>query len=356
MTVDTPGQVNYYEVLGANPMDQLDRIEDLFRQLAYEAETSGDHSKVPLAVEAFKVLRDPAARQQHDQRIAQQAHLTSAQQTQQVHPGQPQAAGQAFPTEQPQQPNPAAPAQYQPTPSQPTPAQPQQAQYQATPSQPTPAQPQQAQYQATPSQPVPAQPQPAQYQQTPSQPMPAQPQPAQYQQTPSQPMPAQPQPAEYQQTPAPEQPQAQATPAPEQAQAAQVQAALPEQPPVSIPNVQPESAATETAEPAAAPEPVTSETAQPETAEPPEFCPKTTQRRRREILAKFYKRRRDDAKNPGIAIGGLEQKVDYSYEVLEFHLWYMQQREWLLRLESGMFTITYAGVEEHEKNLIEGLI
>ena len=169
-------------------------------------------------------------------------------------------------------------------------------------------------------------------------------------------MPAQPQPAEYQQTPAPEQPQAQATPAPEQAQVAQVQAALPEQPPVSIPNVQPESAATETAEPAAAPEPVASETAQPETAEPPEFCPKTTQRRRREILAKFYKRRRDDAKNPGIAIGGLEQKVDYSYEVLEFHLWYMQQREWLLRLESGMFTITYAGVEEHEKNLIEGLI
>jgi len=288
MTVDTSGQVNYYEVLGANPMDQLDRIEDLFRQLAYEAETSGDHSKVPLAVEAFKVLRDPAARQQHDQRIAQQAHLRAAQQTQQVHPGQPQAAGQAFPTEQPQQPNPAAPAQYQPTPSQPTPAQPQ--------------------------------------------------------------------PAEYQQTPAPEQPQAQATPAPEQAQAAQVQAALPEQPPVSIPNVQPESAATETAEPAAAPEPVASETAQPETAEPPEFCPKTTQRRRREILAKFYKRRRDDAKNPGIAIGGLEQKVDYSYEVLEFHLWYMQQREWLLRLESGMFTITYAGVEEHEKNLIEGLI
>ena len=322
MTVDTSGQVNYYEVLGANPMDQLDRIEDLFRQLAYEAETSGDHSKVPLAVEAFKVLRDPAARHLHDQRIAQQAHLTSAQQTQQVHPGQPQAAGQAFPTEQPQQPNPAAPAQYQPTPSQPTPAQPQQAQYQSTPSQQVPAQPQ----------------------------------PAQYQQTPSQPMPAQGQPAEYQQTPAPEQPQAQATPAPEQAQAAQVQAALPEQPPVSIPNVQPESAATETAEPAAAPEPVASETAQPETAEPPEFCPKTTQRRRREILAKFYKRRRDDAKNPGIAIGGLEQKVDYSYEVLEFHLWYMQQREWLLRLESGMFTITYAGVEEHEKNLIEGLI
>ena len=70
----------------------------------------------------------------------------------------------------------------------------------------------------------------------------------------------------------------------------------------------------------------------------------------------FYKRRREDAKNPGIASGGIEQKVDYNYETLEFHLWYMQQREWLFRLESGMFTITYLGVEEHEKNLIEGLI
>jgi len=70
----------------------------------------------------------------------------------------------------------------------------------------------------------------------------------------------------------------------------------------------------------------------------------------------FYKRRRDDAKNPGIAIGGIEQNVDYTYETLEFHLWYMQQREWILRLESGMFTITYLGVEEHEKNQLEGLI
>ena len=48
MTSGSTQQVNYYEVLGANPMDQLDRIEDLFRQLAYDAEQSGDHSKVCL--------------------------------------------------------------------------------------------------------------------------------------------------------------------------------------------------------------------------------------------------------------------------------------------------------------------
>ena len=233
--------MNYYEVLGANPMDQLDRIEDLFRQLAYDAEQSGDHSKVPLAVEAFKVLRDPAKRQQYDQYLANQLHLTAAQQNQQVQSSQPQ---------------------------------------------PTP-------------------------------------------------------------------------PASEQAQAAQFQARPPEQPAASIPNVQPEPVPVQAAAPVAAEQaaPVVAPVSQtaPAAGEP-EFCAKTAQKRRREILAMFYKRRRDNAKSPGIAIGGIESKVEYTYEVLEFHLWYMQQREWLFRLESGMFTITYAGVEEHEKNLIEGLI
>jgi len=154
-------------------------------------------------------------------------------------------------------------------------------------------------------------------------------------------------------------------PATEQAQAAQFQAAPvdaapAEQPVVAIPNVQPEAAQAQPVEPVAVPAqaaPVEPAAGQTEGAlPPPEFCAETAQRRRREVLAMFYKRRREEPKNPGIASGGIEQKVDYSYEVLEFHLWFMQQREWLFRLESGMFTITYAGVEEHEKNLIEGLI
>ena len=313
MTLDATRQANYYEVLGASPMDQLDRIEDLFRQLAYDAEQSGDHSKVPLAVEAFKVLRDPAKRHQYDQHLAHQQHVAAAQQGQQVQQpgqqvqqGQPQGAAQPLAAAQAQFANPAvaAPTQYQPTPSQPM------------------------------------TPQPDQYQPTPSQPMP--PQPDQYQPTPSQ------------MTPAPEQ-----APAAE-SQAAPAEAMPPEQPAVSIPNVQPEAAPVQAAAPVAAPEqaaPVEAVAGQGEGAlPPPEFCAETAQRRRREVLAMFYKRRREEPKNPGIASGGIEQKVDYSYEVLEFHLWFMQQREWLFRLESGMFTITYLGVEEHEKNLIEGLI
>jgi hypothetical protein len=271
MTPEATNSVNYYEVLGASPMDQIDRIEDLFRQLAYDAQQSGDHSQIPIAVEAFKTLRDPAQRHQYDLRLSQQ-HEPNTQPAVQAQSHAAQAA------------DPSAASNHF--------------------------------------------------------------------------MPAQ-------------TPQAEPTAAPAAMAQSLAASSMPmQQPAVSIPNVQPQTsipteapvttpvqntpvqntpaASAATANPTAAP----TSGALP----PPEFCAATAQRRRREVLAMFYKRRRDDAKNPGIAIGGIEQKVDYTFEVLEFHLWYMQQREWLLRLESGMFTITYLGVEEHEKNLIAGLI
>jgi len=117
MTPDATLNTNYYEVLGANPMDQLDRIEDLFRQLAYDAEQSGDHSRVPLAVEAFKVLRDPAKRHQYDQQLAHQQQVAAAQQNQQpvqqVQQGHPQDTAQPQATAQAQFADPAAAAPMQ---------------------------------------------------------------------------------------------------------------------------------------------------------------------------------------------------------------------------------------------------
>ncbi len=309
MTTNAIPQVNYYQVLGASPMDQLDRIEDLFRQLAYDAEQSGDHSRIPQAVEAFKILRDPAQRHHYDQMLAHQQHAQQ-QQHAQAPAAQAPVAGASAPYP------PASPSPMMP-PEQPQSYPPEQVQQQVSQYQPPP--PQQAE-QVYPGihQPAPSQAMPVPMQQAP---------PTAYQATPSEP--------------------------------------LPQQPVVSIPNIHaevPVEPAIEQPEPpqeqnAVVDRPVSEVI--PAVAQddaPPEFCAATAQRRRREVLAMFYKRRRDDAKNPGLAIGGIESKVDYTYEVLEFHLWYMQQKEWLLRLESGMFTITYLGVEEHEKNLTEGLI
>ena len=86
------------------------------------------------------------------------------------------------------------------------------------------------------------------------------------------------------------------------------------------------------------------------------FCATTGATRRRELLAMFYQRRRELPRDAGLAIGGLDQKVEYDYLELEFHLWYMLEKKWLFREESGMLSINYKGVEQHETNQLEGLI
>ena len=257
---------NYYNVLGASPMDSLDKIEDLFRQLAYEAERSGDHSNIPQIVEAFKVLRDPATREQYNQSI----HIATPN----------EALHLAAATAQPQQP-------VSPQPQQPAALQLEQA--------------------------IPQQPAPEQY---------------------SQQAVAEP----SIQTPAVSAPDPQPP-----AEAARTTYETAQQPPAA-------------AQPAA--ESVAAVEAQPAATQDDKdvFCATTGATRRRELLSMFYRRRRELPKDAGLAIGGLDQKVDYEYDELEFHLWYMLEKEWLFREESGMLSINYKGVEQHEANQLDGLI
>lgn len=69
---------------------------------------------------------------------------------------------------------------------------------------------------------------------------------------------------------------------------------------------------------------------------------------RHQLLLKFYDRRRENMKEPGIGAGGLEAEVHYSKKVLEFHLWYFRERGWIERLEGGQLAITAAGVDKIE--------
>lgn len=69
---------------------------------------------------------------------------------------------------------------------------------------------------------------------------------------------------------------------------------------------------------------------------------------RHELLALFYKKRRENNEDPGLAIGGLEHLVKYPLNVLKFHLWYCSQKGWLHREESGQLAITAAGVDKME--------
>lgn len=69
---------------------------------------------------------------------------------------------------------------------------------------------------------------------------------------------------------------------------------------------------------------------------------------RYKLLSLLYSKRRSDFKKPGIGISSLEELVDFPAAVLEFHLWYFREKEWVAREESGTFAITAGGVDQIE--------
>lgn len=285
---------DFYSALGADPLAKLDQIEDLFRQLATEAETTGDHSRIPQAVEAFKVLRDPTMRQQYDQFYFQ------ATQSAQVVPVQSAQS----------QPNLATPLDDEA----PTTV--------APPMNPAPmppvahVEPSQAEivneHQASAVE------------------------------------------AELNAIIAP-------TASVESVAAMESVAAI-----ETVADAEPEV----TIEPEATLE--TDSTAEPEFNDDDDFDnttpgktsvleelslqPDVLEKHRIELLRMFYEKRRKNMRAAGMAIGGLDTIVSYSYELLEFHLWVLSEKKWIVREESGALSISALGCENHEKHLIEGLV
>ena len=67
------------------------------------------------------------------------------------------------------------------------------------------------------------------------------------------------------------------------------------------------------------------------------------------ILALFYVQRRRDMRQPGIGDLEMERLSDCPLAYLEFHIWYLRQKGWIERLETGAFAITAAGVDRVEE-------
>lgn len=317
--------LNYYEILGADPLAQLDEIEALFRQLAFEAETTGDHSKVPQAMEAFKVLRDPNLRQQYDQQLAQfQARAQQAQQS----PAEANAA--EIRSDQIQQQLPQTPLDQGDA----SHASVNHAQSLDAVHTPLHAEPQQRMPVAETSA--------AHEFQT------------EFQQP------------SVSQAPACDHAQAEASVSHHHPSVApEAPAAIPEPPAAPTET----TAAVETFAPYEAPsaqvESVGAESPVEEDFTPTnksnfeeelKMKPDVLDRHRRELLKMFYEKRRRNMRASGMAIGGLDSLVSYSYELLEFHLWVLSEKKWVVREESGALSISALGCENHENNLTEGLI
>jgi curved DNA-binding protein len=63
------------------------------------------------------------------------------------------------------------------------------------------------------------------------------------------------------------------------------------------------------------------------------------------ILSLLYLSRRRDASNPGMGIMELERILGCPEKHMEFHIWYLKEKRWIDRTDSGGFAITADGVD-----------
>ena len=74
---------------------------------------------------------------------------------------------------------------------------------------------------------------------------------------------------------------------------------------------------------------------------------------RRQILSVLYIERRQDPGKAGVGLWRFEQLLGWPEKMLEFHTWYLKEKKFIERTDTGGFAITAAGVDEIEK---EGMI
>jgi curved DNA-binding protein len=74
---------------------------------------------------------------------------------------------------------------------------------------------------------------------------------------------------------------------------------------------------------------------------------------REHILSLFYVKKRRNLSDPGLGSMELCRLLDCPEEVIEFHIWYIREKGWIIRLETGMFAITADGVDQVEQNKLD---
>lgn len=67
---------------------------------------------------------------------------------------------------------------------------------------------------------------------------------------------------------------------------------------------------------------------------------------RQGVLSLLYVARRQDASNPGMGIMELERILGCPEHLMEFHIWYLKEKKWVQRTDTGAFTITADGVDK----------
>ena len=73
---------------------------------------------------------------------------------------------------------------------------------------------------------------------------------------------------------------------------------------------------------------------------------------RNRILSLLYVERRNDASSSGVGIWRIEQLLGLPEKILGFHVWYMKEKGWIQRTDTGGYAITAAGVDAVEGSKI----
>ena len=71
---------------------------------------------------------------------------------------------------------------------------------------------------------------------------------------------------------------------------------------------------------------------------------------RQGVLSLLYVARRQDALNPGMGIMEFEKVLGCPQHHMDFHLWYLKEKGWILRTDTGGYAITADGVDKMAKN------
>ena len=69
---------------------------------------------------------------------------------------------------------------------------------------------------------------------------------------------------------------------------------------------------------------------------------------REKLLSLLYVQRRRDMESPGLGNFELEQLLNCPREMMEFHIWYLKEKGWMVRTEMGLLSITADGVDQVE--------
>lgn len=67
---------------------------------------------------------------------------------------------------------------------------------------------------------------------------------------------------------------------------------------------------------------------------------------RRGVLSLLYVSRRRDTENSGMGIMEMERLLGCPEHLMEFHVWYLKEKKWIQRTDTGEFCITAEGVDK----------